>query len=233
MALAIGIFVFGSPPKAAALFQLALEEPGVLGLTVVASGASFGPQIAVPLTGTFGDFGYSFFSATANNGAGGSNLLSSVTEINSLTPGTHVLNLYVTNQDYTLTAGPQLSVTSDMGGTYGSEPGFTGSATFRMWADAGNGLFTIPGTFSNGLQTTTPASGGGVAFMTGTPTGVFTRGAGPYSLTQRTTLTLTGVGDVNYSTHVRLTSVPEPEMPLIMLMVGLLGLFLGVRRQKS
>ena len=234
MVVAIGIFVLGSPPKASATFQLALQEDGGA-ITPVVTNASF--AIPTSFAGVFGDYTISSFAAEANNNAGGSNLLSTTLSVVANSAATHTLRMFVSNQDFTLPAGPLLTVMSDMGGTYGFETGFTGSATFQIWADSGNGLNTIPGTFSNGLQPTTPASGNGVAFTTGTASGLFTRGAGPYSLTTRTNITTTGVGDVNYVTHLRVTaapvSVPEPETPLIMLMVGILGLFIGVRRKTS
>jgi len=234
MAVVIGIFVLGSPPKASASFVLAAQEDGGV-ISTVLTLPSFTP---VTFSATFGDYDFTFFSAVATNNAGGSNLLSTTTAITATDAGTHTLSLFVSNQDYTLPLGPNLTLTTGMGGTYGSEPGFTGGATFQAWVDNGNGLLNIPGTFSNGLQVAIPASGNAVTFSTGAdPVGTFTRGAGPYSLTTQTTFTTTGEGDVNYSNHADVRqiqiSTPEPEMPLIMLIVGLLGLFLGVRWQKS
>jgi hypothetical protein len=234
MALAIGIFVLGSSHKASAIgvFELyAQEDLGPVNL--VASVPAGGPPFnSVTGSGATPDYAFIFFGATATNGAGGSNLLSSTTAILSTSPAPHTLNLFVSNQDYTLPVGPTLSVESGMGGTIGTEPGFSATATFRMWADDANGLLTIPGTFSNGLQ---PAILLGTTFDTGTVTGQFTRGAGPFSLTDRVTFMTNGIGDFNFSTHIRLAAVstPEPNATLIMSVIGVLGLFLGVRRRKS
>ncbi len=228
---AIGLFVLGAAPQASATFELGLSEDGGP-ISIVATGASFTP---LTFTGTFGDFLVSFFGATANNGAGGSNLLSSTTRVGSTSTGPHTLDLLVSNQDYTLPAGSPLRAMSGMGGTYGAETGFTGAAVFQMWADAGNGLITIPGTFTNGLQTANPASGNGVSFDTGVdPAGTFTR-SGVYSLTDRTRITMTGIGDVNYSNHILVRAVPEPGTAgtLLLLGLGFAGMFLGVRRRKS
>ncbi len=233
MAVAIGLGVLGSPPRASADFVLALAQDGGP-ITVVATGPSFGPVVA---SGTFGDYTYTFFSAVATDSALDSNLLSSTTQIQSLTAAPHTLSLYVSNQDYLLPADTLLTVRSGLGGTYGSTPGFIGAATFQMWADAGNGLLNTSGTFTNGLQVANPASGNATSFDTGAdPTGIFTRLAGlPYSVTDVTSITTSGLGNVNYSNHVRLSAaaVPEPGLLLIGLMgVSGLGLYIGLRRKR-
>ena len=230
MAVAIGLVVLGSPPRASADFVLALQADGGP-VTVVATAPSFTPVTA---SGIFGNYTYTFFSAVATNGAGGSNLLSSTTEIQALTADPHTLSLLVSNQDYTLPADTLLAVRSGLGGTYGSAMGFIGAATFQMWADAGNGLLSMSG-FTNGLQVANPASGNAVTFDTGAdPTGIFTRLAGlPFSVTDITTITTSGIGNVNYSNHVRLAAVPEPGLLLVGLMgVSGLGLYIGLRRKR-
>ncbi len=228
MALAIGIFVLGAPPRASATFLLALQEDAG-SITTVASGPSFGPLSA---SGTFGDYAFSLFSATALDGVAGSNLLSAVARITSLVAATHTVSLYVSNQDYTLPTGSPLTVRSGMSGTFGlTGPGFTAGPAFQLWADAANGLLAIPGTFTNGFQLANPV-GGTRTLGTGVdPSGTFTR-SGPYSLTERTTIETTGLGDSNYSSHVIVaaTAVPEPRATLIMFMVGLVALFIGARR---
>jgi len=236
MAVAVGLGVLGSPPRASADFVLALAQDGDP-FTVVATGASFSPLVA---SGTFGNYTYTFFSAVATDSALDSNLLSSTTQIQSLTADPHTLSLYVSNQDYLLPADTLLTVRSGLGGTYGSTPGFIGAATFQMWADAANGDLTttaIPGTFSNGLQVANPASGNATTFDTGAdPTGIFTRLAGlPYSVTDVTSITTSGLGNVNFSNHVRLSAaaVPEPGLLLIGLMgVSGMGLYIGMRRKR-
>lgn len=229
MAVGVGILVLGSPPMASADFVLALQQDGGV-ITPVATGPSFTPLTA---SGILGDFAYTFFSATGENSATGSNLLSSTTQIRSLSADTHTLNMYVSNTDYTLPADLELAVRSGMGGTYGAEQNFTAGATFQMWADAANGLLSMPVPFTNGLQVAIPPTGNSTTFDTGPdPTGIFTRLAGPYSLTTLTRITTTGLGDMNYATHVLVAAVPEPGLLLIGLMgAGLMGLYIGARRK--
>ena len=233
MALAVGIFLLASPPQATATFELSLQEDGGP-VNVVAFGPSFTPIFAT--SSTFGDYIVTFFSAAASDGAGGSNLLSAATRIQSMSTATHTLNLIVSNTDYTLPAASTLTVQSGMGGTYGAEAGFTAAAAFQMWADAGNNLRAIPGTFTNGLQTANPASGNGTTFDTGLdPAGSFAR-TGNYSITDRTSIRTTGLGDVNYASHVLVSTnpvkVPEPGTTTLLIMgigSGLLALFTGRR----
>ena len=236
MTVAIGLFVLGSPPQASATFALYLQEDAGPITQVALAGSDFGSLTTAAPNIVFGDYALSLFSAFASDDAGGSNLLSSTTRIASTTAATHTLNLFVSQTDYTLPAGSTLSVQSGMGGTYGAESGFTGGATFRMWADSGNGLLTItggPGILSNGLQAAIPPTGHGTTFNTGVdPSGIFTR-IGLYSLTSRTSITTTGKGDVNYSNHVLVSAVPEPGTAGTLLLMGLgfVGMFIGVRRR--
>ena len=233
IAVALGSFLLASPPQASATLELALQENGGP-ISVVAFGPSFTPVSAS--SSPFGDYIVTFFSAVAGNGAGGSNLLSSTTQIASTSTATNTLKLFVSNTDYTLPAGSPLLVMSGMGGTYGAGAGFTGAATFQMWADAGNGLLAIPGTFTDGLQTANPASANATAFDTGVdPTGSFTK-SGNFSVTTETTITTTGQGVTNYANGVLLRPrVPEPGTTTLLILgigSGLLALFTGVRRQR-
>ncbi len=244
MVLTLGSLLLAAPPRASALFQLAVSEDtgATIGaITVVASGASLAGLSFSGTNAAFPDYTFdavSVLSASAVNGTNLSDLLSTSGRITATSPG-HTVNVFVSSQDFTLPVGPTLAVRSGMSGT--SEVS-GGSATFRMWADANNGPLLIgsslnTGTFSNGLQMASPALGAGVSFDTGgaDPIGFFTRGSGNFSLIDRTTIPTTTVGAFNFVNHVFVqpVTVPEPNAGLIMLMVGVLGLFLGVRRRKS
>ncbi|HVN23384.1 MAG TPA: PEP-CTERM sorting domain-containing protein [Syntrophorhabdales bacterium] len=227
-ALVLALMLVGTP--AMATFELVLSEDAGA-QTVVASGADFNN---LSFSGIFGDFTVSIFGATAQNAAGGSNMLSSVTTVSENVTASHTLHMFVAEQDYTLptSASNQLQIFSGMGGTYGNEPGISQAVTFRMWADSANGLLTIPGTFSNGNQPATPAFSPHANFNSGNGmdvSGLFTRGAGAYSLTSRTDVTMSGGGDMNYATHIFVQAVPEPSV-LLLLGAGLLGLGAAARR---
>lgn len=221
--LAVAILVFGTGVKAMAVEVLALQEAGVNGgaITVVDVGADFS---ALSYSGTYGNYTVTLLTSVANNGASGSNVLSSVTDVAATAgAGSTTLNIYVSEQDYSLPVGPTLKVASGMGGTYGSETGFTGAATFQVWADSSDGLLAMPVPFTNGLQIAIPASGNSAAFSTGSDaTGDFVKGAGDYSVTTEASFTTTGTGDMGDQNHVLMTQIPEP-ISLILLGFGFAG----------
>jgi hypothetical protein len=188
--------------RLAPALSIALQEAGVNGgaQTVVASGADF---TAVSFTGTYGDFIVTIVGGASDNGATLSDLLSSTTSVTNNSGNTATLNLFVTQTNYSLPAGPNLNVESGLAGSV--NVGTIGlSDIFQVWADKSNNAFGTSD-FTNGPQTGVQT---GSTFKTGSGTGVFTRLATNYSVTSMAKLTLSGGGVVNFSDHVNVTQAP-------------------------
>jgi hypothetical protein len=229
LAVLVGTAILGAPTSARATFQLALQEAGVNGgaITVVASGSDFQAG-GIFFSGVYGDFTVSILGGTSNNGATMSNLLSSTTSVTNNDGTGKVLNLYVTQTNYTLPAGSPLVFESGLGGSLigGSTVGLTG--IFQAYADAGNNAFGTTD-FTNGPQNATQT---GTTFDTGSAASLFNR-AGSYSLTSVASLEINGGGTVNYSDHINVTATPAPA-GVVLALTGLpfLGIGTWLRRRK-
>ncbi len=222
MAIAIGMVVLAAPLRASATFVVALQEDGGP-IATVASGPSFSRLTIASVT--FGDYTLSSLSATSSQFTLRAGLISSVGMISSLVAATHTLSVYLSSQDFTGPLVPSHLATGISGTIL--PPRILDEATFQGWVDAGNGLMSIPGTFTIGLQTADFAQPGQYrTFAT-------VRFEHPplYSLTDRATFTTTGVGQFTYNGFI--VFAPEPDATPIMLMIGLVGLFLAVRLRKA
>jgi len=93
----------GAPASAHAALQIALQQAGVNGgaITVVGTAADFS---SVAFTGSYGSFTVTIFGGSSQNGASLSDLLGSNTRITNDTGLSQTLNLYVTQNNYTLPA---------------------------------------------------------------------------------------------------------------------------------
>lgn len=129
------------------------------------------------------------------------------------TPGAPTLTIDASDEGYFIPAGPGLTLQSSGGGTFTSSPG-PASMTFQSFGDPANVLFapTVP-TPPQGFAS--PGSPSLISYDLGTTTSPFA--AGIYSLTNRTTITLSTPGSLSNFSGSTIV-VPEPAT------FGLLGL---------
>lgn len=227
--IAMGLVVasiLGAPSQSRAGFALALIEDGG-SPTTVATGPDF---TALGFTGTYGNFTITLLGAASNNGGILSNLLGSNVSIVNNGSGSHTLQIFLIQTNYTLPVGAPLNVASQMGGTvFTGTLGFTG--IFQAAASSTND-FTAD--FTNGPQNGTPSGG---SFQTGTVNGLFNRTGGPnspYALMSLVTLDVSGGGSVNYSNSVTVTAVPAPAgLVLALSGVPIFGLRTLIRRRRT
>jgi|SRR5579864_7124478 len=224
VAALVGAAFLAAPTPARADLEIALQEDAGP-FTVVATGTSF---TSTSFTGTFGDFTVTILGGSSGNGALLSDLLSSTTLVTNNDGAGHILHLFVTQDGYTLPIGPKLKVESGLGGSLQGTTTATLTDIFQAYAATNNALFGT-GDFTNGPQN---ASQNVTTFDTGSATGVFTRGAGDFSLTTVANLELSPGGTLNYSDHENVTNaVPEPS-GVVLALNGLAFLGMGVWLQR-
>jgi hypothetical protein len=229
IAVLAGALTLGAPSRAHATMELLLQEDGGA-ITVVATGPSLGSLV---FNGVYKDFTVNFLGATTDNGANLSDLLSSTTKVTLNVAGTHTLTLMTTSQDYNLPTGPQLDVTSSIGGTYNTGAG--SNVTFQAFADKNNTLNGMSD-FTNGLMGVSPSPSTGapnVSFSSPTAEGVFTRLSTNYSVSSLTNVTLVGAGSsLNYSNSVSMTEAVPGPAGLVVALTGLPCLAIGWLRRR-
>jgi hypothetical protein len=155
------------------------------------------------------------FSDSPGSGTS-ANLQINTLDITNNNPGPATLTIRVSDSGFTTPPGPAMFMGSSVGGTFNlAAP--TDTVSFQSLADPANGqpagpVVTAPLNFVHGV---TPDFNGadGVAWA---------RGAGPFSLSNITTITLSPGGQANISGTT--TVVPEPVIGVgALASVGLLG----------
>jgi len=222
LSLLVCVAIMGLPSMAGASTVFMLSQDGGA-FSTIATGPSLSSQSG---SGTFGDFTFKIVGVSTDNSITLSDLLSSTTSITNNSSATHSIRVLVSSQDYTQPAGPLLRVESGLGASVSAG---TMTATFQSFADRNNGL-GVMSDFSLGLQTCTF---NGSTCDTGSSVGNFSRLTGPYSLTTVATLTLTGGGIGNFSSHENVTNVPEPNSLMLIGSSLLMFAGLGFKRKKA
>jgi hypothetical protein len=232
------ILAMCAPPAHADLALFLQEDAG--NIFEVAHTTDFNPA-GVVFSGNFGpggvggtDFFVTIQSASSDDGATLSDLLTGTNRITNNSGATHTLMVWASQNNYSLPAGTPLRVESGMSGTV-SIGTLTLSNIFQAYADKGNDLLGTPTAgaaitdFTNGPQTGVL---NGSTFDTGSASGLFTR-TGSYSLTQVANIQLTAGGRMNFSAHEHVTAVPELSTMAIA-GLGALGLIgYGLRRRRA
>ncbi len=221
----VGACLVPSPARAGLILYAQEANTNGGAITQIATGADF---TSASFTGTYGDFSLILDGAASTNAATLSSLVGATVSLKNNASDFRTINLYASQNNYTLPVGTPLNVESSLSGTV-NIGSLTGSGVYTAFADNSNALLGTG--FSNGAQNVVFS---GSSFDTGSKTGTFIRTSANslYSLTTQITANVSGGGEGNFSWHENVSAVPEPST-LASASIGavMLGTYFWRRRQ--
>jgi len=245
VAILVGVAILGAPTRAHADFQIDVTDSS--GTTTVFFAPGTGPAAQAGLfTGLSGngEFLITVLAGIVTESNAQTELDVTNLRVERLVAGTGTLTLTLGANNLTLPPGTGLNWVSGAGGTYSPQPtGGEVALTFQSYGDANNVLLGTSQTLGS-QAAVPPSSTVPSTFDTGEATGLFTRGAGDFSLRSDITLTITnaapavpGVLDgsiVGFQGHNIVSAVPAPPSLLLAFSgLPLLGIGHWLRRRKS
>jgi hypothetical protein len=229
------------PQPVRADLEVYLQEDSGPKVLVADNHVDFDPH-GVGFNGTFGDFLVHLFGATSVN-ASPSDLMSWTSSIKNQGNKPHTLTIYVSQNNYTLPAGPLLDLTSHIMGTVMSG-GSGQKLTFQSYANNSNGLFdTAAPVATTGPQSPVISVTHSPYDSEPDPSAVFVRTSGLYSITTTNALTLAVGGTLSFTTNTELANAlsgakaaatPAPAgLVLVLAALPALGIGGWLRRRHS
>jgi len=238
IAAMVAILALGMATPARANLQIwvsSVNNPPLVG-DMVASGTT-----TASFSGTIGDVIVNLAAQTNSPGGGGTaQVLGSDTSITNSSANTVTIFFTIGSTGFTNpVTPPNIVMLSHIGGSVplpiGGDP--ANLLTYQSYVDSANGQNSL-GALTTGAQT--PDVRGTImqSFNSDAPNLTITSLAGPYSITERFSLTLSANSEINFAssttlTNLPLTPIPEPST-LAIAGIGGLGLIgYGLRRRKA
>jgi hypothetical protein len=203
-------------------------------ITTVASVPGFGAPAT--FSGPVDGFTVSLTAGTSFNSATHSFLINSTSVVTNTSGTTDTLNLWVTEDGYTLPAGSLLNVESGFTDLTVPPATINQNGVYQAYADSGNNLYGTSD-FTNGPQTAIQIAPGSNQFSTTNAVGLFSR-SGPYSLTSVANISGLALNQTtSYTSQIDVTVAPLPATAstglALLAGLGILGGVSVLRRHRQ